>query len=96
MLTSEAIKTIEIIKNKSIGYKLSGLIGGGYLIVVSKYQLTDSIKIKIRRNNIIWLKRKTFIIPKDNYSIYNSFVAICFMGFANSITDPMVQSFKKV
>ena len=53
MLTSEAIKTIEIIKNKSIGYKLSGAGGGGYLIVVSKYQLTDSIKIKIRRNNII-------------------------------------------
>ena len=53
MLTSEAIKTIEIIKNKSIGYKLSGAGGGGYLIVVSKYPLTDSIKIKIRRNNII-------------------------------------------
>ena len=53
MLTSEAIKKIEIIKNKSIGYKLSGAGGGGYLIVVSKYPLPDSIKIKIRRNNII-------------------------------------------
>ena len=53
MLTSDAIKIIEIIKNKSFGYKLSGAGGGGYLIVVSKYPLTDSIKIKIRRNNII-------------------------------------------
>ena len=53
MLNSEVTKTIEIIKNKSLGYKLSGSGGGGYLIVVSKYPLTNAIKIKIRRNNII-------------------------------------------
>ena len=53
MLNTEVTKTIEIIKNKSLGYKLSGSGGGGYLIVVSKYPLTNAIKIKIRRNNII-------------------------------------------
>lgn len=53
MLNTEVIKTIETIKNKSLGYKLSGAGGGGYLIVVSKYPLTNSIKIKIRRKNII-------------------------------------------
>ena len=53
MLNSEVTKTIEIIKNKCLGYKLSGSGGGGYLIVVSKYPLTNAIKIKIRRNNII-------------------------------------------
>ncbi len=53
MLNSEVTKAIEIIKNKSLGYKLSGSGGGGYLIVVSEYPLTNAIKIKIRRNNII-------------------------------------------
>lgn len=53
MLNSEVTKTIEIIKKKSLGYKLSGSGGGGYLIVVSEYPLTNAIKIKIRRNNII-------------------------------------------
>ena len=51
MIDNEIIKNIEKYKKNSLGYKLSGAGGGGYIIIVSKTQVKDSFKIKIRRKN---------------------------------------------
>jgi len=51
MIDDEISKSIKKYKKNSLGYKLSGAGGGGYLIIVSKTHVKDSFKIKIRRKN---------------------------------------------
>jgi mevalonate kinase len=38
---------------KSLGYKLSGAGGGGYLILVANEPIENAIQIKIRRKNLM-------------------------------------------
>jgi galactokinase/mevalonate kinase-like predicted kinase len=38
---------------KSMGYKLSGAGGGGYLILISDKAIENAIQIKIRRKNLM-------------------------------------------
>ncbi|MEN8121855.1 MAG: adenylyltransferase/cytidyltransferase family protein [Bacteroidota bacterium] len=49
MLNKEVLKTIESIKNKVLGWKLSGAGGGGYLVLVSENNIPGTFQIKIRR-----------------------------------------------
>jgi len=49
MINKEIIKIIEKYKDGSLGWKLSGAGGGGYLILVSKNNLKGAMQIKIRR-----------------------------------------------
>jgi len=51
MIDNNIIKQIKKYENQSLGYKISGAGGGGYLIFVSENQIPNSIKIKIRRKN---------------------------------------------
>ena len=51
MIDKNIIKQIKKYENQSLGYKISGAGGGGYLIFVSENQIPNSIKIKIRRKN---------------------------------------------
>jgi mevalonate kinase len=44
------VKTaIQQYARSSCGWKLSGAGGGGYLILVSRHDIADAMKIKIRR-----------------------------------------------
>jgi hypothetical protein len=49
MVDAEILQTIEAHKSKSLGYKISGAGGGGYLILVSEHNIDGARKIKIRR-----------------------------------------------
>ena len=49
MVDSFIFKTIDKYKNVSLGWKLSGAGGGGYLILVSEKPVPGSMQIKIRR-----------------------------------------------
>ena len=51
MIDDEILKTIEMYKNKALGWKLSGAGGGGYIILVSEYPVEGAMQIKIRRKN---------------------------------------------
>jgi len=41
--------TIDLYSKKSLGWKLAGAGGGGYLVLVSRDNVRGAIKIKIRR-----------------------------------------------
>ncbi len=53
MINQDINSKIKQYKNKCLGYKLSGSGGGGYLILVCRKSISNSIRIKIRRKNII-------------------------------------------
>jgi cytidyltransferase-like protein len=49
MVDAEILKSIDQYKSTSLGWKLSGAGGGGYLILVSEKEIEGALKIKIRR-----------------------------------------------
>ena len=53
MVDATLLATIHNLTNKSLGYKLSGAGGGGYLILVSEIPIENAIQIKIRRKNLL-------------------------------------------
>jgi cytidyltransferase-like protein len=52
MVDGSILKIINRYKNHSLGYKLSGAGGGGYLIMVSDKPVRGAMRIKIRRRGI--------------------------------------------
>lgn len=52
MVDNEILKTIQQYSDKTLGWKLSGAGGGGYLIFVSPKPLENALQIKIRRENL--------------------------------------------
>ncbi len=52
MVDASIMEMIAQFKDQSLGYKLSGAGGGGYLILVSDKPIENAIKIKIRRKDI--------------------------------------------
>lgn len=53
MVNSQIRETIDLYRNKSSGWKISGAGGGGYLVLVSDTPIPNAIQIKIRRDSII-------------------------------------------
>ncbi|MCA0365968.1 MAG: adenylyltransferase/cytidyltransferase family protein [Bacteroidetes bacterium] len=51
MVDEETLQTIEKYRPVTLGHKLSGAGGGGYLIFVSEKPIENAIKIKIRRRD---------------------------------------------
>jgi cytidyltransferase-like protein len=51
MADPEILRTIELYSDKSLGWKLSGAGGGGYIILVCETPLEGSMQIRIRRKN---------------------------------------------
>jgi galactokinase/mevalonate kinase-like predicted kinase len=49
MANQNVRSTIALYADKSLGWKLSGAGGGGYLVLVVKHDVRGAIKIKIRR-----------------------------------------------
>lgn len=49
MVNDEVLSTIESVKDKALGWKLSGAGGGGYLVLVSENKIEGTFQIKIRR-----------------------------------------------
>jgi len=51
MVDEELLATIDLYRDRSLGWKLSGAGGGGYLIMVSSTPIAGAMQIKIRRRN---------------------------------------------
>lgn len=49
MVNPAIMKTIESYKNDTLGWKISGAGGGGYLVLVSEVPVKNALQIKIRR-----------------------------------------------
>ena len=49
MINEEVLNTIDLHRKDTLGWKLSGAGGGGYLVFVSEKYIPGAIKIKIRR-----------------------------------------------
>lgn len=52
MLNKDIEKHINLYRNNILGWKLSGAGGGGYLIMVAKKPVPNTMKVKIRRRSI--------------------------------------------
>ena len=51
LMKSKTVRdTIDIYKDKALGWKLAGAGGGGYLVLVSEESVKNAIKIRIRRS----------------------------------------------
>ena len=51
LMKSKTVRdTIEIYKDKALGWKLAGAGGGGYLVLVSEDPIENAIRIRIRRS----------------------------------------------
>jgi mevalonate kinase len=53
MVDEKLLDTITELSKNTLGHKLSGAGGGGYLILVSDTPIANAIQIKIRRKNLI-------------------------------------------
>jgi len=53
MVDEKLLETIGELSKGTLGHKLSGAGGGGYLILVSDHPIANSIQIKIRRKNLL-------------------------------------------
>ena len=53
MVDENLLSTINELSKGTLGHKLSGAGGGGYLILVSDCPIANSIQIKIRRKNLL-------------------------------------------
>ena len=51
MAPEDVLSQIEIYRNKTLGWKISGAGGGGYLILFSETPVENSIQIRIRRGD---------------------------------------------
>jgi cytidyltransferase-like protein len=51
MVSKDIINIINIYKTKTLGWKLSGAGGGGYLIFISEMPVENALQIRIRRND---------------------------------------------
>ena len=49
MVIPEILEQLELYKNHTLGWKLSGAGGGGYLILFSEKPVENAIQIRIRR-----------------------------------------------
>jgi len=53
MVDEKLLETISILSQGTLGHKLSGAGGGGYLILINDKPIANSIQIKIRRKNLL-------------------------------------------
>jgi cytidyltransferase-like protein len=51
MVSKDILDVLNIYKRQTLGWKLSGAGGGGYMIFVSEIPVKDAIRVYIRRNN---------------------------------------------
>jgi mevalonate kinase len=49
MVNKDILSTLESVKDKALGWKLSGAGGGGYLVLVSENSIPGTFQVKIRR-----------------------------------------------
>ena len=53
MVDEKLLETISVLSQGTLGHKLSGAGGGGYLILINDKPIANSIQIKIRRKNLL-------------------------------------------
>jgi galactokinase/mevalonate kinase-like predicted kinase len=49
MVTNDILNVLDKYKSSTLGWKLSGAGGGGYLIFVSEKPIANALQIRIRR-----------------------------------------------
>jgi galactokinase/mevalonate kinase-like predicted kinase len=51
MVNTAVRSAIDTVKERCLGYKLSGAGGGGYLVIFGNEVLPGALRVKIRRSN---------------------------------------------